>query len=331
MARYDHYHFLTPGSGLSVEDLFADELASRRLRLAIAVTAARKSGASISIGDVIPEKASGVIVGKIVKREFEKRMPFWLSQITDARARGARISLDYTDHHRISNSILSPFYFEVMDHVDYIVVPNRYLKEGLEHDTSISQPLVVIPDCIECNILPPRQHQAKTPSTLWFGHGSNIQFLVDYLAKWPAAAPSNLHIVSSRNVAEVLKKVHIDAPRPIDIQFSEWTTTRVEEIAPVVTSCIIPSDLSSHKVFASSNRLVTSLALGLPTLASPIPSYIEFADYFMPLQPGNDEEFFRNPSAFDERLETFQASVAPRFSKEAITEEWFSFYTMEGV
>ena len=137
--------------------------------------------------------------------------------------------------------------------------------------------------------------------------------------------------MSSRNVAEALQKVHIDAPRPIDIQFSEWTTTRVEEIAPVVTSCIIPSDLSSHKVFASSNRLVTGLALGLPTLASPIPSYTEFADYFMPLQPGNDEEFFRNPSAFEERLETFQASVAPLFSKEAITEEWFRFYTMKGI
>ena len=317
-----HYHFLTPGKGLSLDNLFLDELASIRLRLGMAATAAVASGSSVSMGDVVPDVASHILIGKIVKRDFDTRMELWLSQIAKARARGAHISLDYTDHHRVSNSPLSPFYLKVFEFVDSIIVPSHHLRESLQYDKTIVQPVFVIEDPIECKVLPPKETAANPPAALWFGHGSNLKFLVDYLAKWPEAAPSELHIVSSLDVLAAMQQMNIDAPRPVDIHFHEWTITKVEEIAPLVSLCIIPSDTGSHKAFASANRLVTSLALGIPTAASTIPSYAEFADYFMPLESKNIDEFFTAPHAYADKLRQFQANVAGRFSQENAVARW---------
>ena len=317
-----HYHFLTPGKDLTVEDMFLDELASIRLRLGMAATAGLASGLSISMGDVVPEGSSHIVIGKIVKRDFDTRMESWLSQIAKARASGAHIYLDYTDHHRVSNSPLSPFYLRVFEFVDSIIVPSHHLRESLQCDKTLVQPVFVIEDPIECKVLPPKGEGANQPAALWFGHGSNLKFLVDYLAKWPETAPSDLHIVSSLSVLEVMQQVQIDAPRPIDIHFHEWTITKVEEIAPLVSLCIIPSDTGSHKAFASANRLVTSLALGLPTAASTIPSYAEFADYFVPLESQNIDEFFVAPHAYADKLRQFQANVAGRFSQENAVARW---------
>jgi len=324
-----HYHFLTPGKDLTVEDLSLDELASIRLRLGMAATAGLASGSSISMGDVVPEVASHILIGKIVKRDFDTRMELWLSQIAKARARGAHISLDYTDHHRVSNSPLSPFYLKVFEFVDSIIVPSHHLRESLQCDKTIGQPVFAIEDPIECKVLPPKETAANQPAALWFGHGSNLKFLVDYLAKWPEAAPSDLHIVSSPNVLTAMQQMNISAPRPIDIHFHEWTITKVEEIAPLVSLCIIPSDTSSHKAFASANRLVTSLALGLPTAASSIPSYAEFADYFMPLESHNIDDFFVSPHAHADKLRQFQANVASRFSRENAVASWYKFLTQQ--
>jgi len=324
-----HYHFLTPGKDLTVEDLSLDELASIRLRLGMAATAGLASGSSISMGDVVPEVASHIRIGTLVERDFDTRMELWLSQIAKARARGAHISLDYTDHHRVSNSPLSPFYLKVFEFVDSIIVPSHHLRESLQCDKTIGQPVFAIEDPIECKVLPPKKTAANQPAALWFGHGSNLKFLVDYLAKWPEAAPSDLHIVSSPNVLTAMQQMNISAPRPIDIHFHEWTITKVEEIAPLVSLCIIPSDTSSHKAFASANRLVTSLALGLPTAASSIPSYAEFADYFMPLESHNIDDFFVSPHAHADKLRQFQANVASRFSRENAVASWYKFLTQQ--
>jgi len=324
-----HFHFLTPGRDLSVDHLFVDELASVRLRLGMAAKAGLASGFPISIGDIVPEVASHILIGKIVKRDFDTRMRLWLSQIAKARARGAHIFLDYTDHHRVSNSPLSPFYLQVLGFVDSIIVPNHHLKASLQSDKTIDLPIYVIEDPLECKVLPPKEGAANQPAALWFGHGSNLKFLVNYLAKWPEAGPSDLHIVSSISVLEVMQRVHIDAPRPIEIHFHEWTITKVEEIAPLVSLCIIPSDTGSHKAFASANRLVTSLALGLPTAASTIPSYAEFADYFMPLESKNIDEFFAAPHAYADGLRQFQANVAGRFSRENAVACWSKLLTQQ--
>ena len=328
-SQFHQYHLLTPGRDLAVESLFVDRLASIRLRLGMAATAGLASRLPVSMGDVVPEVASHILIGKIVKRDFDTRMELWLSQIAKARARGAHISLDYTDHHRVSNSPLSPFYLKVFEFVDSIIVPNHHLRASLECDKTIGQPVFVIEDPIECMVLPPKEGPANQPAALWFGHGSNLKFLVDYLAKWPETAPSDLHIVSSLSVLAVMQQVQIDAPRPIDIHFHEWTITKVEEIAPLASVCIIPSDTGSHKAFASANRLVTSLALGIPTAASTISSYAEFADYFMPLESKNIDEFFAAPHAYADKLRQFQANVASRFSREHAVASWSKFLTQQ--
>lgn len=317
-----HYHFLTPGRDRNIDSLFVDVLASIRLRLGMAAKAGLAAGLPVSMGDVVPEGASHILIGKIVKRDFDARMELWLSQIAKARARGAHISLDYTDHHRVSNSSLSPFYLKVFEFVDSIIVPSHHLRESLQCDKTIVQPVFVIEDPIECLVLPPKETAANPPAALWFGHGSNLKFLVEYLAKWPEDAPSDLYIVSSLNVLAAMQQMNIDAPRPIDIHFHEWTINKVEEIAPLVSLCIIPSDTSSHKAFASANRLVTSLALGLPTAASAIPSYAEFADYFVPLESQNIDEFFVAPHAYADKLRQFQANVVGRFSQENAVACW---------
>lgn len=327
-----HVHFLTAGRELSPEDLSSNLLASVRLRLAPAASAALDMGFTFTAGDVVPKQTTHIVIGKISKFDFEARKQHWLAQISAARLQGGVIFIDYTDHHILAGSELSPFYRDVIPMVDVIVVPTPYLEVSLKHDMAIMQPIVVIEEPIECDLALPamRSAQRQRDATLWFGHDSNLPFLLDYLQRWPDSAPGQLHIVASKQALEIMRTSCVSAPRPIDITFHEWTATKVEEVSVNASTCIIPSATSSYKSFASSNRLVTSLALGLPTLASPIPSYTEFSQYYCSLESGLDTDFFKSPEIFYVAIEHFQNLFETRFSQEKIISDWaacFSEYT----
>ena len=286
-------------------------------------------GFTMSAGDAAPEHATHIFIGKISKFDFERRKQLWLTQVAAAKLKGQVALIDYTDHHLIAGSLLSSFYLEVLPLIDIIIVPTHHLKSSLEIDSAITQPIFVIEEPIECSLIPPtvRSIPERRDATLWFGHESNLPFLLHFLQRWPESAPRQLHIIGSKKALELLNNSGVAAPRPIDITFHEWTVTKVEEVSHIVSTCIIPSATSSYKSFASANRLVTSLSLGLPTLASLIPSYSEFSQFFCELDAGYDEHFFTFPENFHVDIEHFQQDVLARFSQEKIAHEWAALFS----
>ena len=333
LSNNPHIHFLTPGNNLSPDHLRHDRLASNRLRLFPAALAATDCGAKASFGDLVPSSATHVVVGKMVKAGYERRKPLWLDQICDASATGKPILLDYTDHHLISGSDITPFYREVMQVPDAFSVPTEHLRQTLAQASDFSSNVFVVEEPTEVPFLAPADpiELYRRNSAVWFGHGSNFPFLLDYLAKWPNDAPDNLHIVSSSSVLELMQTLAIAAPRTVNIEFYLWNVNAVANVAENASVAIIPSSLNSHKAYASPNRLITSLTLGIPTLASNLPSYSEFEDYFFSLDSHEATEVFKNLESGISKVRGFQNRFRSRFTLKTIVGAWKDIFFRLGV
>lgn len=142
---------------------------------------------------------------------------------------------------------------------------------------------------------------------LWFGHSSNLSYLIDFLEEWdPCSTNLQLVIVSSEVTMRILQDCRFKRPKNIKIQFIRWSVPNLEKAASMCQLCIVPANEKSVKRFASSNWLITALTLGLPTAATPLPSYKEFSKYFIHLNNDNLNRMIINPSTFQSGPERFQ-------------------------
>ena len=89
-------------------------LASIRLRSAVCINAFYSAGLSIGYGESIPSDINKVVIGKIGAHDISIRATAWLRQISKAKGSGARIFLDYTDHHLGFNSSMREFYEQAL-------------------------------------------------------------------------------------------------------------------------------------------------------------------------------------------------------------------------
>ncbi len=88
-------------------------------------------------------------------------------------------------------------------------------------------------------------------------------------------------------------------------------------------ACIIPTNNSDPKKNgASSNRLITGLALGLPVAAGNLDSYSDFKKYYVEINSPEFDILLRDPSIFHDQVRSAQIEVIPRFSFENIKSEW---------
>lgn len=313
-------HILTPGPTHDAGELAKSHLASARLRLFPAAKAASDLGYLVTCGADIARDVSVVIVGKAMAQYTY----YWLKELASSKARGALVVTDYTDHHIIANSPLASFYAQSLELSDAIVVPSGYLRNSLSAADCAATSIFVVEDPLEFAIRRPGIRDAEHSRTgaLWFGHGSNFEFLLEYLSRWPDSAPTQLHVVSSPEVKLALSTGSIRCPRPLDIYFHEWNPKKIIEVAEIASVSIIPSNLNSHKVFASSNRLITSLALGLPTAATVLPSYEEFLDFFTSIDSSSIDSLFETPHEMNEKIYKFQEEYRQRFHISTAVSNW---------
>ena len=119
-----------------------------------------------------------------------------------------------------------------------------------------------------------------------------------------------------------IRSGQLTASVELDVHFRLWSQQALQEVAATASLTVIPSSFESRKQFASSNRLVTSLALGLPVVATPLPSYLEFAEHFCELGSDAANEFFTDPQQALPKVLSFQHQYAERFSVEKIANDW---------
>ena len=87
--------------------------------------------------------------------------------------------------------------------------------------------------------------------------------------------------------------------------------------------CIIPSDPNDpRKAGVSSNRLLTALALGLPTAADMMDSYKPYAQFFTDIRGPEFSQLLQDPTQFHDRVLAAQAGPVMEHSMEKIGAKW---------
>ena len=317
-------HILLPGDTTDTGSLQHSPLASARLRLWPAAKAALGLGYSVTVGEQSPQEPGVLLVGKIGGNAIESRAPRWLTQIEAFRRSGSRVLLDYTDHHLASDSVMRPFYEAACQTADVICVPTHDLKAVLETRRDISGAVSVVADPLEHKMVRPKAGLAHEKARLlWFGHPSNALFLAQFIQNHlDSIAGQTLHIVSTSQTIDILKSFKFSNPPQLALLFNHWSTQAVSDGARQADYCVIPSDLQSHKRFASNNRLITALNLGLPTIATALPSYSQFGTYFSEIGTESALKTMANPLAFGNQVRAFQDNESHRFSMASVESSW---------
>lgn len=322
----NHLHWLIPERfSLNIDVLKKSHLASIRLRAVPSISSALQMGWRVTHGNSIVDTPSTLLIGKIGANDIEVRQAFWMDQIYQAKEH-ARIILDYTDHHLGFDSPMSNFYESVIKIVDGCVVPSESMSQLLSKKFHGS--INVIEDPLEITPTPPKQSSKKPTTLLWFGHSSNIDFLIHFLSTgFRIGDHIRLISLSNEDGLNHLANSNLISNAKIELNLAVWSLENMVEAAKIADMCIIPSDLNNpKKVGVSSNRLITALTLGLPIAADNLLSYEEFGDYYCDLRGANFREMLNDPARFRNLVAQAQADLTRRFSMNKIEEDWKTFF-----
>jgi hypothetical protein len=325
-----HLHYLVPcapGDDLTI--LARSDLASVRLRAVPSVGIARELGWRATFGEVILENPSTVLIGKIGSNGIEVRQKLWLEEIQRMKPY-SQIFLDYTDHHLGFNSPMTSFYEAAIQLVNGCIVPSASMASILMQFWK--GPISIIEDPIEIECLAPKEVSKKPITLLWFGHPTNIDFLIKFIATGFIEGDNiNFIVLSNEAGLNYFANSNLSSKANIEFNLAIWSPENMIEAAKVADMCIIPSDLSDFKKMgASSNRLITALGLGLPTAADNLPSYQEFAEYYCDLYGNNFRDILDDPAKYRSRVTKAQIELIPRFSINKIEQDW-KFFLLNSV
>lgn len=322
-------HWMIPGDYPDLSSLSNSNLASIRMRAGLVAKNASTIGITLSAGDHISPESQRVVIGKIGADCQQGRAEFWLRQLTAAKQAGKRIVLDYTDHHLANQtSPMRPFYLKALPLVDEAVVSSDLMKSHLQ---SFFNGLIhVISDPLETPITPPDESKSgdRIKTVLWFGHATNIMYLTNYLSNQEVCdGDFNLIVLSNDIGLKAFASQHIGVKGQIQVNLLRWSIAEMCSAARLSDACIIPSDVSDPvKSGASSNRLLTALALGLPTLAENLASYVPFDRFYRNIRETKISDFLNQLPKECLKVKMAQREVLPHYTQDALLRHWASIF-----
>jgi hypothetical protein len=307
-----HIHWLAPQHFENIHALYITPLASLRLRAGALLSALPKD-ALLTAGPRIPAQAQVCVIGKIGVGDLTQRQAQWLGEI---QAFQGKVVLDFTDDHISFPSSMSAFYLQALHHTDGAVCASTLLKERLAE--VYPGPAHVIADAIECPIIKPKV-KPDPLQALWFGHTTNLPALIDFLPS--IVKPLKLHILTNAIGVQQIKS--FQTSKHLQLAADLWSPQAMVKTALQCHMCIIPVRVDNlKKAGVSSNRLLTALALGLPTCADKVDSYLPFKDSFGDLRSPEFQEMQVAPELWHERVEKTQDQVLPRYAFQALGKQW---------
>jgi len=323
--------WLLDGNPLTPQQASISNVASIRMRAALSMQL-DIAGISVNVSpNLIINKDTNIIgVGKISLVNDSNKGEKWLNLIKHYKSKGAIIFIDYTDNHlRDSNkgSSLYDSYFKILSESDYVVTSSLYLERSIKSKFNIKT--FVIEDPLEIEILPVKNILQESPTGLWFGHASNLNFLFSFLQNYNPKSKIRIIVMSNldRIPPELIRTLEESISPLIDLVYTSWSIDNMKIAASLSDFCIIPCDIKDErKAGVSSNRLITALALGLPCFADNAESYIEFSDFYTPLSPNFTELFYINPDLFLKKTIHSQSMLLDKFSKQKIMGSWHKFF-----
>ena len=137
------------------------------------------------------------------------------------------------------------------------------------------------------------------------------------------APPRHLIILTNNHPEDAVRDSAKLAPKGMKITLGKWTVKTMLQAAKISHYVLIPSDVNDpRKSGVSPGRLLTSLAMGLPVVASPLDSYMPFKEFFSII--GTEEGFktMKNPLEYDNKILKAQDIISQRYTVKAIESEW---------
>ncbi len=314
----------------AINSLAHSKLASNRLRLNVFSEAlSDKEEYRILPLDFYQknEKADLIIVGKVVEKsgadiyldDKGQRIENWTKYIIESKKNNSIIILDYSDNLIEVQDKRSEFYKNLINYIDAAVVPSRQMKENLEK--YFDKRIIIIEEPLEEKIIPYKIREFKEINALWFGHPSNINYLLKSLNKIEI---KKLTIVTS-GLVESDKQLIKNINKNIKIEFIIWEPGFYEKYKLECNVCLIPSDIKdSRKNGVSNNRLITAFAFGIIPIASKINSYKEYSNYFIDLDEviGKIEE--EKLDNLNNKLIKDQNLILKKYELNNIKEKWLN-------
>ncbi len=319
----------------AINSLAKSKLASNRLRLNVFKEA-------VSNNDeykILPldfyekkEKAEIIIIGKIVEKSGANiylddeghRIENWIKYIVDSKKENSIIILDYTDNLMEVEDKRADFYKNIINYIDLAVVPSHQMKENLEK--YFKKKIFIIEEPLEEKIIHYKINNFEKINALWFGHPSNINYLLKSLNKIEV---NSLVIVTS-NLIESDKQLIKNINKNIHIDFISWTPGFYEKYRLKCNVCLIPSDIKdSRKNGVSNNRLITAFALGLIPIVSNIDSYKKYSQYSLDFDKINGKIDKAKLRYLNKILISEQNIILKKYELENIKIKWLNLLKKE--
>lgn len=315
----------------TILDLENSNLASVRLRTAIGMKAAESLGFSNLLSDGQFHKPVPLaVVGKIDYISDPQRPYKWLRRLEELKTNGSKIIIDYTDNHLAGNSPASQFYKEAINISDQVITSSSRLSKHLL--AFCNKEVQIIEDPIEVPIQEPTIKDRNDRTALWFGHASNLPFLFDYLLNKFKSKNIKSLILMTNAVPfpqEFCDLLNVEELKDLEISVIPWSTGDLIKASKLCDLCIIPTDPSNPvKNGASSNRLLTSIALGLPTAASFIDSYKPFCDFSFNLDEINIDDILLNPKKIEKKIKAGQKIIIKYHSINVAQSNWAKYFSL---
>ena len=315
-------HWLVPYKVNDPKDISLSNIASIRLRASLfnlPIFKEYKLTINESIDDL--DNIDYLFISKFPSNR-EDLFNNWLNIIHNHRKNSKKIFFDYTDHHLSQDSLAGKFYRESLMFDDRIITSSETIKNYLISDYSN---ISIIEDPIEIDIQKIKKN--KDSSFLFFGHHTNIKYLLNLINNWNSKIQTNLIVQTSEEGMNEIRNQsqYISKPPNLNIQFQLWSVENMLKASVNVSGVIIPGDVNDDKKNGvSHNRLITAFALGLPVAASRYQSYLEFDHQFADIDNKSEfENFLNNPSLYSSRVEMAQKKVK-NYSLDNIAQKWFN-------
>jgi hypothetical protein len=309
-------------------------LAGVRLRVAVAALEWTRAGNENSFRDPGEPGGRGVLdwepASLCVVPKYYHDLPLqpWLDACVAAKSNGCRLVIDICDNPFTKPPPVPEFYSKVLTMCDAVAVNSAHMAELMA--PHCAQPPLLIEDAILAPKGAPAFAPARTVELLWFGHPSNFQYLdacIDALGRFAAGRHCRLTVVTHEEVGveEWARDVSEHLAPAFEARFVPWSLQAMQDALHQCDLVLIPSDPADPlKAGASANRIAEALNAGRFPVASPLPSYLAFADAAWlgeNLVPGIEWALAHRDEVLA-RIRRGQALVTERFSAEMIGGQW---------
>lgn len=301
-----------------LDDLDTARLASARLRLGVMMDVADKMKLRVSSGFTVRDRDCLLYLGKLSPATPDSIL---IQILRSLEKHKGRVIVDYTDDWLTSDNERGRLIYKtILRYCSTVVASSNYLaNQIISWDSSLT--VSVIADLLEFQSVEQQDLKSKSSHMLWFGHPSNLPSLVSWLQDNRLGEfQGTLHAVTALSSLEMLRP--LSQKQKFSVVGYDWSPENIIAASSACGACIIPA----HKKGASENRLVSALALGLPTIADKIPSYEQFDQYFVDSSDHPKvEALMRAPADFQYLCRNAQQNVIDKYSRASLSVQWASF------